>query len=692
MIALSDVWMGFGTQVLFEHASWQLQPGAHYGLVGANGAGKSTLLRLLAGELKPEGGTVSRPNDLALGTLGQDQFAYDDLTPLQVTIGGRPRLQRALAEKAALLARLDGAAQDAAVHDAAAHDAAAHDAAAQDAATQDAAAHEPAAAGGADAPHAGSDADGHRLAELEAHIGDAGGYQAEAHAGALLAGLGLAVARHARPMSELSGGFRLRVLLARTLFAAPELLLLDEPTNHLDIDSIRWLEGYLRAFPGTFVVVSHDRHFLNAVCSQIADVDYQELRLYPGDYDAFEAAKALAVAQKEAEIVRAEEKIAEMQRFIERFRAKATKARQAQSRKKQVERIELPEIRRSSRRRPAFAFTQRRPSGREVLTVQGVRKAYGAHSVLDGVSFSLERGERLAVVGPNGIGKSTLLRILVGQLAPDAGAVRSGYEVHVGTFAQDHHDVLKGRASAYEWLHAQAPGETVGAIRGLLGRVLFSGDEADKAIGDLSGGEAARLLLAALMLRQDNLLVLDEPTNHLDLEGREALMAALQNYEGTLVFVSHDRHFVSAVGRRILVLSSAGVDDVHGNYEDYLAAQGQDFLAGGSPPGVRPGAGAVRGTGSAAGAEDYADRKERKRTLGRLKKQVERLEADVARVESELAAIAARFAREDYYRATAWEQVQSDQQAQAATQRRLQQTLAEWERAAAELERVQAAS
>ncbi len=645
MISLSDVGMVFGTQVLFEHVTWQLQPGAHYGLVGANGTGKSTLLRLMSGELKPESGTISRPNDLAIGTLGQDQFAFDAQSPLDVVVSGNPRLHLALQEKAALLQRIGG--------------------------------------------QSNSDAEGHRLAHLETEISDVGGYDAEARAGALLGGLGLAVARHGRPMAELSGGYRLRVLLARTLFSEPGLLLLDEPTNHLDIDSIRWLEGYLRAFPGASVVVSHDRHFLNAVCTHIADVDYQELRLYPGNYDAFEAAKALAVAQKETEITRVEEKIAEMQRFIDRFRAKATKARQAQSRKKQVERMELPEITRSSRRYPAFRFRQRRPSGRELIAVKGICKTYGTQRVLEDVSFALERGERLAVVGPNGIGKSTLLKIVSGLLPADTGDVRTGYEMHLGYFAQDHHDVLQGRTSVYEWLHSQAPGESVGTLRGLLGRVLFSGEEVDKSIGDLSGGEAARLLLAALMLRQDNLLVLDEPTNHLDMEGREALMRALQEYDGTLIFVSHDRHFVSAVGRRILVLSEQGVEDVHGNYEDYLAAKGEDFLAGGAALGARAAGGKERG-GATAG--EYEDRKERKRTLGKLKREVERLEAEVVRQERALERMAARFAAEDYYAGTEWAQVQRDQQEQAAAQRRLQQTLAQWERAASELERLQEAS
>jgi len=419
-------------------------------------------------------------------------------------------------------------------------------------------------------------------------------------------------------------------------------------------------------------------------------VDYQELRLYPGDYDAFEAAKTLAVQQKDADIARAEEKIAEMERFITRFRAKATKARQAQSRKKQVERIEMPEIKRSSRRFPAFGFRQRRPSGREVLTLQGLRKAYGKHTVLDGVNFSIERGERVAVVGPNGIGKSTLLKIIAGLLEADAGAVKMGYEAQPGYFAQDHHEVLRGRTSVYEWLHSQAPGESVGTIRGLLGRVLFSGDDVEKYVSDLSGGEAARLLLAALMLRQDNLLVLDEPTNHLDLEGREALMRALGEFDGTLLFVSHDRHFVSHVARRILVLSPEGVEDVHGNYEDYLRARGEDFLAGGTPPGARPGAGRARGEPAAGG--DYAERKERKRALGKLRKEVERLEAQVVKLEGELEGIAVRFAAEGYFQTADRAQVQRDQAMQAETQRRLKETMAAWERAASELERVQEAS
>ncbi len=687
MITLSDVGMRFGSQVLFEHITWQLQPGQHTGLVGANGTGKSTLLKLMAGELSPESGSISRPNALRLGLLGQDQSRYDAFALLDVVLMGRPALWRAVEEKERLqaeqLQHQSGPAQP----------------------------------GNGGAPRAETqskeheDLAGHRLAELEAQISDLGGYQAEAQAAQLLEGLGLPQARHRRPMSELSGGYRLRVLLAQTLFSDPELLLLDEPTNHLDLISIRWLEGYLQAFAGTLVIVSHDRHFLNAVSEQIADIDYGELRLYPGDYERFVAAKALAQAQKETEIARLEEKIAVTERFIERFRAKATKARQAQSRKKQIEKIELPEIKRSSRRAPSFTFTPRRPSGKEALAVERVSKAYGGRPVLEGVNFSIERGEKVAVIGPNGIGKSTLLKIIAGALAPDAGQVRLGYEAHLGYFAQDFHDVLKGRVTVYDWLAEQAPGEEVGTLRGILGRALFSGDEVKKRLDALSGGEAARLLIAHLMLRRDNLLVLDEPTNHLDLEGREALMSALGAFTGTLIFVSHDRHFVSAVAGRILAFSPAGMEDFVGTYEQYLQRQGADYLTlAGSPSGRRPLAAdgrqynsqraggmspstapsAAAGAITAAGA-GFADQKTRKRDAARLRKTVEKLEGRIAALEQTLADLDRQGADPEYARSTPWQELQQRRREREDAHLALQSTLKEWEAAAQALESSQGA-
>ena len=637
MMTLTDIAMRFGGQTLYEDVSWQLRPDGHYGLVGSNGSGKSTLLRIMTGELQPSSGSVALLGGLRVGTLGQDQFAFDDERLIDVVTMGRPTLWAALQERTRLL---------------------------------EAEAHQDAAAG-------------ERLAELEIEIGGLGGYQSEALAAELLVGLGIPHSWHGRPMRELSGGFRLRVLLAQTLFAEPELLLLDEPTNHLDIASIRWLESYLRAFRGAFVVISHDRHFLNSVCDSIADVDYQELRVYPGNYDAFEAAKALATTQRSAEIARTEQKIEEMQRFIDRFGSKATKARQANARKKQVEKMELPEVKRSSRRAPAFTFEQRRPSGREALKIVGVSKAYGETRVLRDVTLTVERGERVAIVGPNGVGKSTLLRIIAGVLEPDAGTVTFGHELQLGYFAQDHHEQLAGRDTAYEWLCGAGGSSDIPTVRGMLGRVLFTGDEADKHIDDLSGGEAARLLLAALMMRKPNLMLLDEPTNHLDLEGREALAQALRSYPGTLLFVSHDRNFVDEVGTRVLAISTEGVEDFSGGYEAYLRAHGEDYLDAVSAAAARRASAAPTAEATPA---SYADRKDARRSLAALRRTVEKLEAEVGALEAELARIEAAFADPNYFLKSGRGQLEQDSTRREQVQRRLGAAIAEWEAAAAELE------
>ncbi|MBI3994167.1 MAG: ABC-F family ATP-binding cassette domain-containing protein [Candidatus Lambdaproteobacteria bacterium] len=643
MISVNDVSMRLGSKLLFEHANWHLVPGRHYGLVGANGTGKSTLIRLLSGTLHPEGGAIARPAELRLGTLQQDQFQADEHSPLDVVLMGRPALWAALQEKARLLPADGGTLHE---------------------------------------------ADGHRLGELESVIADHNGYTAEAEAASILQGLGIAPARHRRPTHELSGGFRLRVLLAQTLFQSPEVLLLDEPTNHLDLPSIRWLEAHLRGFAGTVVVASHDRQFLNAVCDHIVDVDYEQLTLYPGNYDRFLAAKQLAEEQKQAEISNAEKKQAEMQQFIDRFRAKATKARQAQSRVKQLERIEMPTIKRTSRQYPRFAFKPHRPSGQEALALSGVHKAYGSHVVLERVSFEIKRGEKVAVVGPNGVGKSTLLMIVAGRLPVDGGTVRMGYEVSAGYFAQDHRDALRGGVSVYDWLRSQRPDAEVGALRGTLGRVLFSGDDALKPVGALSGGEAARLLLAGLMLRRDNLLLLDEPTNHLDLEGREALMRGLQEFEGTVLFVSHDRHVVSTVAGRVLALTEQGLQDFPGGYQAYLAAQGQDFLSVEQRAAHR----GPQSVGNApGGAEDYAQRKARRREATRLRRRVEQLERRIADLEATLDELQRLSAAPDYFERVGWETVRVDEARKAGLQDELRQIVGEWETAAGELESVQEA-
>jgi ATPase subunit of ABC transporter with duplicated ATPase domains len=377
----------------------------------------------------------------------------------------------------------------------------------------------------------------------------------------------------------LSGGFKLRVLLAQTLASDPEILLLDEPTNHLDILSIRWLEKFLDGYKGCAAVVSHDHRFLNNVCDYIVDVDYERVTLYRGDYNDFQTAKTTDRERKEIEIERREREIADHKDFIERFRAKPTKARQAKSKAKIVEKIVIEELPRSSRRWPKFRFRARRPSGRVVVELEGIAKAFDGRQVLDGVSLRVQRGERLAIIGPNGIGKSTLLKIMVGALAPDDGRVVWGYESDPGYFAQDHRELLAASAETLQsWLWTYCPGEPIGFVRGRLAHVLFREDEVFKRVSHLSGGEAARLIFARLGVTQPTVLVLDEPTNHLDLEGIEALADALSEYDGTIIFVSHDRWFVSRLATRILEIFPGGMRDFPGSYEEYLAACGDDHL------------------------------------------------------------------------------------------------------------------
>jgi ATPase subunit of ABC transporter with duplicated ATPase domains len=384
---------------------------------------------------------------------------------------------------------------------------------------------------------------------------------------------------HRQSLSTLSGGFKLRVLLAQVLASDPGCLMLDEPTNHLDILSIRWLEKFLSTYQGCAVVISHDHRFLDNVCTHILDIDYETVTLYTGNYSAFTNAKVEERNRKEGEIARQEKKIAEHKAFADRFRAKATKARQAQSKLKQMDRIVIEPLARSSRRYPVFGFRQRRPSGKEALKIERLAKAFGDNQVLSGIDLNVRRGDRLAIIGPNGIGKSTLLKIAVGELAADAGKVRWGHEVHVGYFAQDHRQAFEGSSATIEsWLASACTGESTGAVRSRLGKVLFSGDEVEKKLPSLSGGEAARLIFAHLAVAEPNVLVLDEPTNHLDLEAIEALVAGLAAFDGTLIFVSHDRWFVSQLATRVFEITEHGINDYPGTYREYLESCGDDHL------------------------------------------------------------------------------------------------------------------
>lgn len=533
MISVNNLGKAFGNQTLFEGANFQLNAGSRYGLVGANGSGKTTFLQILNGNTEASVGTVSMPKQLRLGVLQQDHFLYENEPILSVTMMGNAELWDAIVAKEALLA----------------------------------VAHE----------HFDTD----RFGELEELVQHHDGYTAESRAATILDGLGLPASVHNQPLSTLSGGFKLRVLLAQVLASAPDILLLDEPTNHLDILSIRWLEKFMRDFPGPVVVISHDHQFLDGIATHILDIDYETVILYHGNYTAFLEEKRHERERREKDIAGQEREIAHQQEFVNRFKAKASKARQAQSKMRIIEKKmdSIVELAQSSRRYPTFNFEEWRPSGRDVLKVKGIEKAYGDDEVLHSVDLLVHRGDRLAIMGPNGIGKSTLLKIIMGEVEPDAGEVTWGYETHPGYFAQDHREQLRNPTkSAHEWMAQFCPDKDIGFVRSRLALMLFTGDDPKKRLSALSGGEAARLVFASIALARPNVLVLDEPTNHLDLESIEALVKGLQAYTGTLILVSHDRWFISQLATRIVDIEPQGITDYQGTYEEYVAFTGDDHL------------------------------------------------------------------------------------------------------------------
>ena len=531
MISITNLAKAFGGDTLFEGASFQLNAGSRYGLVGANGSGKSTFLKILAGDEVASDGIINMPRRARMGVLKQDHFQYEDVPIVQVAMMGKKDVWEALEERDRLLAHMEG------------------------------------------------DFDSDRYADVEEFILHNDGYSLEPRAAEILEGLGIPTHVHKENLSVLSGGFKLRVLLAQVLASDPDILLLDEPTNHLDILTIRWLEKFLFAYKGCAVVISHDHRFLDNISTHILDVDYETILLYHGNYTQFEEQKGAERDRKEHEIEKRESEIAKHKEFIDRFKAKATKARQAQSKVKMIEKIVIERLPQSSRRYPTFKFAQRRPSGRQVLELEGISKSYGDHQVLNNVTLRVQRGDRLAILGPNGIGKSTLLKIAMGVVEPDAGKVEWGYETWPGYFAQDHRELVDSSDQSVEaWLWELVPSETIGFVRGKLAEVLFRGDDVYKQLRALSGGEAARLVMAKLSVAKPNILVLDEPTNHLDLEAIEAFVEGLEEYDGTILFVSHDRWFVSRLANRILEITHNGIRDFEGSYEDYLARCGDDHL------------------------------------------------------------------------------------------------------------------
>jgi len=527
MITVSGVTKAYGAKTLFENVSVQFTPGKRYGLTGPNGAGKSTFMKILQGDEEPSRGSVSIPK--RVGILRQDQFRYDDFRIVDTVLMGNKALWAALEERDRLYAEPEI-----------------------------------------------TDEMGMRLGELEGIIGEENGYIAEQQAAEILQGIGIPESKHEEPMHTLPNDMKFRVLLAQALFGEPEALLLDEPTNYLDLKSIQWLEETLHDYNGTLMVISHDRHFLNSVCTHIADIDYDTIIIYTGNYDDMVAAKVQGREKIESENREKSKKIAQLQDFVARFGA-GTRSSQTQSRKKEIERLALTELKKSNIQRPYIKFEIKRPSGREVLELKNVDKSYlqpdgSMLDVIQGLSLKIGRDEKVAVIGSNGLGKTTLLRMIVGDLAPDAGTVTIGHEVNPGYFPQDYKQGITPGVTAYAWLESFATDEGVELLRGLLGRMLFSGEAALKKTDNLSGGESARLIIARLMLDKNNFLVLDEPTNHLDLEAVSALAGALESYPGTAIFVSHDRDLVSQVATRIIAITEDGIADFPGTYEEYLDA------------------------------------------------------------------------------------------------------------------------
>ncbi len=501
-------------------------------------------------------------------------------------------------------------------------------------------------------------------------------YSFESEAAAILEGLGIPAAVHEQPLRTLSGGFKLRVLLAQVLASNPEVLLLDEPTNHLDIVTIRWLEKFLLDYSGAVLVISHDRRFLDRVCNKVLDIDYQTATLYTGNYSAFEIAKKLVFEQREAAIAKQESEIAHKQAFIDRFKAKASKARQAQSRIKQLEKIEVLELPESSRAAPNFDFPICRESGREVLKIDKLCKAF-TKPVLTNVTADFRRADRIGIIGPNGVGKSTLLKILTGNLEADSGHFKWGHETHIGYFAQDHETVLrKAGGTAEKWLWQFCPTQPIGFVKSYLGRVLFSGDDSTKPLAALSGGELARLDLARLMIQRPNVLILDEPTNHLDLETIEALVATLKNYQGTLFFVSHDRWFVSELATRILEITPKGVQNFPGTFEEYLDKCGDDHLD------AKPAAKIKKSptpNPSPQGGEGKNNRRKIESRLAKVTEQIEKLEAEQKQIE-------ARFCEPGFFEKTPAAEQRKLQDDQLGNQQALEKAFAEWEELSTQLE------
>jgi len=522
--------MQFGAKPLFENISVKFGDGNRYGLIGANGCGKSTFMKILGGDLEQSAGTVMLDPNERLGKLRQDQFAFEEMRVLDVVMMGHTEMWAAMAERDAIYAN----------------------------------------------PEA-TDDDYMKAADLEAKFAEYDGYTAEARAGELLLGVGVAIEQHQGPMSNVAPGWKLRVLLAQALFSNPDILLLDEPTNNLDINTIRWLEDVLNERNSTMIIISHDRHFLNQVCTHMADMDYGTLKVYPGNYDDYMFASSQARAQQLSANAKAKDKVAELQDFVRRFSANKSKARQATSRAKQIEKIKVEDVKPSSRANPFIRFDGEKKLHRQAVEVQSLSKTYD-RTIFKNFNLMVEAGEKIAIIGANGAGKTTLLRCVGGDLCKlqaDAGLVKWAENASVGYMPQDPTEDFADDKNLADWMGQWTKeGDDDQAVRSSLGRLLFGGDDVKKSVKVLSGGEKGRMIYGKLMLGRHNVLLMDEPTNHMDMESIESLNIALEKYAGTLIFVSHDREFVSSLATRILEVKEDGIVDFQGGYEDYLSSQG----------------------------------------------------------------------------------------------------------------------
>jgi ATPase subunit of ABC transporter with duplicated ATPase domains len=518
--------MQFGAKPLFENVSVKFGDGNRYGLIGANGCGKSTFMKILGRDLEATGGNVSKEPNERIGKLKQDQFAFEEFSVLDTVIMGHEELWQVKSEKDAIYANPEM-----------------------------------------------TEADGIRAGDLEGEFAEMDGYSAEARAGELLLGVGIPTEQHYGPMSEVAPGWKLRVLLAQVLFSDPDIMLLDEPTNNLDINTIRWLEGVLNERNCTMIIISHDRHFLNSVCTHMADLDYGEIRVYPGSYDEYMTVSTQARERLLSDNAKKKAQIAELKTFVSRFSANASKSKQATSRAKRIDKIELAEVKPSSRQNPFIRFEQTQKLHRMAVEIEGLAKSYD-ETLFENLDLKIEVGERIAVIGPNGIGKSTLMKCLVGDTEINAGSVKWSENSAIAYYAQDHAFEFEDDKNLMEWMGQWGQeGDDEQVIRGTLGRLLFSNNDISKKVSVISGGEQGRMLFGKMMLKRPNIMIMDEPTNHLDMESIESLNLALENYAGTLIFVSHDREFVSSLATRIIELTPKGIVDYHGTYEEYLVSQ-----------------------------------------------------------------------------------------------------------------------